>query len=192
MARYTVHVPESKTSMGLDSPMTGMEAYTKVCELRSVGFETVTLTNGVFIRPDDQNSWRFRATENFTANLSDHFSIGPALVYQYTDYRQDGGIVQWASAGVRPIWHFGRYLSLAGEAGVDWVKDQSANTRGYLYKLTLAPQVSLGGRFMSRPVIRGFVTYAHWSDDFVGQVGGNDYQNLNEGLTYGVQMEAWW
>jgi hypothetical protein len=45
MARYTVHVPESKTSMGLDSPMTGMEAYTKVCELRSVGFETVTLRN---------------------------------------------------------------------------------------------------------------------------------------------------
>jgi maltoporin len=45
---------------------------------------------------------------------------------------------------------------------------------------------------MSRPVIRAFVTCAHWGDDFVGQVGGNDYVDENEGLTYGVQMETWW
>jgi hypothetical protein len=45
MARYTVHVPESQTSMGTDNPMTGLEAYTKVCELRAMGFETVTLRN---------------------------------------------------------------------------------------------------------------------------------------------------
>jgi maltoporin len=45
---------------------------------------------------------------------------------------------------------------------------------------------------MSRPVIRGFITYAQWGDDFVGQLGGNDYRDQSEGLTYGVQMEAWW
>jgi len=44
---------------------------------------------------------------------------------------------------------------------------------------------------MSRPVIRAFVTYAHWSDAFAGQVGGNDYLNQDDGLTYGVQMEVW-
>ena len=109
-----------------------------------------------------------------------------------TDYKNASGRVQWASAGVRPIWHFNQYLSLAGEAGVDWVKDESVNTSDYLYKLTLAPQVSLGGRFMSRPVIRAFVTYACWGDDFVGQVGGNDYRTDNAGFTYGVQMEVWW
>ena len=90
--------------------------------------------------------------------------------------------MHWASAGVRPIWHFNNYISLAGEAGVDWVKDESAGTSGYLYKLTLAPQVSLGGRFMSRPVIRAFVTYAHWGDDFVGQVGGLDYRERKQWL----------
>jgi maltoporin len=156
------------------------------------GFETFTLTNGVFIRPDANNSWRFRATEHFTANVSEHFSIGPALVYQITDYTDHGGLVQWASAGVRPILHFNKYLSLALEGGVDWVKNNDAGTSDYLWKVSLAPQISLGDRFFSRPVIRGFITYAHWGDDFRGQVGGNDYLNENEGLTYGVQMEAWW
>jgi maltoporin len=158
----------------------------------SSGFETYTLPSGVFIRPDSDDSWRFRATEHFTANLSDSFSIGPALVYQVTDYKNGGGKVQWTSAGVRPIWHFNHYFSLAGEVGVDWVKDDSAKTSDSLYKLTLAPQLSLGGRFMSRPVIRAFVTYAQWGDDFIGKIGGNDYRTENSGLTYGVQMEAWW
>ena len=156
------------------------------------GFETITLANGVFIRPDELDSWRFRVTEHFTANLSDSFSIGPALLYQLTDYADGSGYVQWFSAGVRPIWHFNRYLSLAGEAGVDWTKDDATHSSAPLYKLTLAPQVSLGNRFMSRPVIRAFVTYARWGDDFVGQVGGNDYRSENQGLTYGVQMETWW
>jgi maltoporin len=156
------------------------------------GFETFTLTNGVFIRPDADDSWRFRVTEHFTANLNEHFSIGPALVYQLTDYGDGGGRVQWASAGVRPVVHFNQNVSLAFEGGVDWVKDEAANTSAPLYKLTFAPQVSLGGRFMSRPVLRAFVTYAHWGDDFVGSVGGNDYSTANEGFTYGVQMEVWW
>jgi hypothetical protein len=45
MARYTVHVPESQSSMGLDNPLTGLEAYNKVRELRAAGFGTVTLRN---------------------------------------------------------------------------------------------------------------------------------------------------
>jgi maltoporin len=156
------------------------------------GFETFAMTNGVFIRPEDRDSWRFRVTEHFTANVTDRFSIGPALVYQFTDYGDDGGTVHWASAGLRPIWHFNKYFSLAFEGGVDWVQNDDAGTSDFLYKLTLAPQVSLGGRFMSRPVLRAFVTYAYWGDDFVGLVGGNDYVAEDDGLTFGVQMEAWW
>jgi maltoporin len=156
------------------------------------GFQTVTLPDGVFIQPDAQNSWRFRATESFVADLSKHFSIGPALVYQITDYTEAGGVQQWFSIGVRPIWHFNKYLSLAFEGGVDWVQDRGAGTSDYLYKLTLAPQVSLGGKFMSRPTIRAFITYAHWGGGFVGQVGGPDYLGRNEGWTAGMQMESWW
>jgi hypothetical protein len=45
MARYTVHVPESDTSMGLENPLSALEAYYKVRELREMGFRTVSLRN---------------------------------------------------------------------------------------------------------------------------------------------------
>jgi hypothetical protein len=45
MAHYTVHVPESEMAMGMDSPLTALEAYYKVQELRDIGFKLVTLIN---------------------------------------------------------------------------------------------------------------------------------------------------
>jgi maltoporin len=156
------------------------------------GFETFANSNGVFILSNPVDSWRFRLTEHFTANVSDHFAIGPAVVYQFTDNRDGGGNTQWLSGGVRPIIVFNKYFNVAFETGVDWVKDTEAGTSSYLGKFTLAPEVSLGNRFMSRPVIRAFITYAHWGEPFRGQIGGNDYADSIEGLTYGIQMEAWW
>src|SRR5688572_8903746 len=158
----------------------------------NAGFETFTLNGGSFIRPDEDDSWRVRFTEQLIANINDSFSISPIFVYQYTDYALANEKIQWISAGVRPIWHFNHRVSLAAEFGADWVDNDATGTSDALYKFTLAPQVSLGGRFMSRPAIRAFFTYATWGDDFVGQVGGLDFQNESEGFTYGVQVEAWW
>jgi maltoporin len=158
----------------------------------NAGFEMFTLNGGSFIRPDEDDSWRVRVTEQLFTNITDSFSISPIFVYQYTDYAHGKEKVQWVSAGVRPIWHFNARVSLAAEVGADWVDNDAAGTSDTLYKFTLAPQISLGGRFMSRPAIRAFFTYATWGDDFVGQVGGLDYQNESEGFTYGVQVEAWW
>jgi hypothetical protein len=45
MARYTVHVPQSDMAMGLDSPLSAVEAYYKVRELREMGFTRVSLMN---------------------------------------------------------------------------------------------------------------------------------------------------
>jgi len=156
------------------------------------GFEFFSLGGQTFIRPDHPDSWRLRVTENFTANLSDSFSLGPVFIYQLTDYAGTEEKVQWVSAGLRPIWHFNERISLAAEAGADWVKDDNAETNGVLYKVTIAPQVSLGGRFMSRPVIRAFVTYANWSDDFAGLIGGQDFVDALDALTAGMHMEVWW
>jgi maltoporin len=156
------------------------------------GYETVTLTNGTFIVPDEPASWRFRVTESFVAKPWSHLSISPALVYQYTDYHNAQGKVQWLSGGVRPIFYFNKYFSLAFEGGADYVNDSGTGQHGVLGKMTLAPQVSVGDQFFSRPVIRAFVTYAVWSDSFKGQIGGNDYGNDTSGLTWGIQMESWW
>jgi maltoporin len=61
-----------------------------------------------------------------------------------------------------------------------------------LGKLTLAPQVSLGDEFFSRPVLRAFLTYAMWSDGLQGEIGGPDYAGKDSGFTWGLQMESWW
>jgi maltoporin len=155
------------------------------------GFETFVSNGQSYIRPDPDESWRFRVTEHFVLQTSEHFSISPAVLYQYTDYGNTAGHQTWVSAGARPIYSFNKYLGVAFEGGVDYVSENPGDS-GNLYKLTLAPQVSLGNQFFSRPVLRAYVTYAHWSDAFMGQVGGQDYRTDREGLSYGIQMEAWW
>lgn len=157
------------------------------------GFDYLDINGDSFIRPDPADSWRFRLTEHFVAQPWEHVSIGPALVYQYTDYtRNYGGQQHWLSFGVRPVIQFTRNLSLALEPGVDWVDDSSAGTSGALFKFTVAPQIALGPGFFSRPVLRVFFTYANWPTDFKGLVGGQDYFDKTAGLTFGAQIEAWW
>ena len=155
-------------------------------------FETFTTSAGTFIRPDASDSYRFRVAENMIFETGKHFSISPVLLYQDTDYKQFGGQQYWFSAGARPQVYFNNYVNLAFEPFVDWVDDKSTNSSDYLFKMTFAPQISLGNHFMSRPAIRAFLTYAHWGNGFVGRVGGPDYATSNEGLTWGVQMESWW
>ncbi len=156
------------------------------------GYETATTTNGTYIIPDQPGSWRFRATESFIAQPWENFSISPAVIYQYTDYNNFQGDRQWISAGVRPIYHFNNFFSLAFEPGMDHVDDSGLHQSGTLWKISLAPQVSLGNQFLSRPVIRAYVTYATWTKSFEGEVGGNDYANETSGWTWGMQMETWW
>ncbi|HEY1489734.1 MAG TPA: carbohydrate porin, partial [Verrucomicrobiae bacterium] len=156
------------------------------------GFETTTTTNGTYIVPDEPGSWRFRFTESFIAQPWQNISISPAFVYQYSDYNTFQGDSQWISAGVRPIYHFNNFFSLAFEPGMDHVDDSGLHQSGTLWKFSLAPQVSLGNQFLSRPVIRAYVTYATWTKSFEGEVGGSDYANETSGWTFGMQMETWW
>ncbi|HKO49575.1 MAG TPA: carbohydrate porin, partial [Polyangiaceae bacterium] len=158
----------------------------------TAGFETVDLPEGNFIRSVQKGSWRLRVTEHFIASLGEHFSLSPVVVFQATDQGDGTGRQYWYSAGVRPTAHFNRYFSLAADGGVDYVRDTGAKTSAALGKLTLAPQVAVGNRFDSRPVIRAFATAAWWGEDFRGRVGGADYANSLFGFNAGMQMEAWW
>jgi len=156
------------------------------------GFETFQQDGATYIRPDDAGSYRFRVTESFVASPSRYFSVGPVVVAQATQYSSDTRPQYWVSAGVRPIVHLHDHFNIAFEGGLDWVDDQEQDLNGTLLKLTVAPQISIDRLFMSRPVIRAFFTYAHWSDELQGQVGGQDHLNLQDGVNWGAQMEAWW
>jgi len=158
----------------------------------NAGFETVDLAQGTFIRSDHKGAWRLRVTEHFFTNLGEHFSLAPVLVFQATDQKDGTGRQYWYSAGIRPTVHFNRYFSLAGEGGLDWVRDTGADTSAGLGKITLAPQVAVSNHFDSRPVIRAFGTFAWWGEDFRGRVGGADHADRLYGFNGGMQMEAWW
>ncbi len=142
--------------------------------------------------PDLGDASRFRVLDSFTIQPSSKFAVQVVGLYEDTSYGGPNSRVKWASLGARPVYFFNDRFSIALEAGVDWVRSEPLDTSGQLWKITLAPQISRGGEFFSRPVIRPFVTYAGWSDGFKGQVGGLPYQNSTSGLSYGLQVEAWW
>lgn len=156
------------------------------------GFDTFNTSSGSFIRADPDDSWRFRVTDQVVVQPTEQFSIGAAMIYQYTDFATDAPEQQWVSGGLRPIWHISDVFSLAFEGGVDWASSTQNGDGGTLGKLTIAPQVSLGNEFFSRPVLRAFLTYAMWSQGLEGEVGGLDYSDRTSGWTWGLQMESWW
>jgi maltoporin len=156
------------------------------------GFESYNTPAGSFIRPVPDDAWRFRATEQLVIQPIEQFSFGVAMVYQYTDYGLDIPDQHWLSGGARPIWHLSEAFSIALEGGVDWASSTQGGEGGTLGKLTIAPQVSIGNDYFSRPVLRAFFTYAMWTDGLQGEVGGLDYDGRTTGWTWGVQMESWW
>jgi maltoporin len=142
--------------------------------------------------PNLDSAQRFRVTDHFTIQPSPKFAMQAVGIYEDTDYGGPDSRERWVSLGMRPVYFFNDRFSIALEAGVDWVKSDPLGTDGHLWKITLAPQISRGGKFFSRPVIRAFATYAKWSEDFKGRVGGTAYENATDGLSFGVQVEAWW
>ncbi|MGV3532987.1 MAG: carbohydrate porin [Chthoniobacteraceae bacterium] len=142
--------------------------------------------------PDLDSASRFRVTDHITMQPWKHFSAQLVGVYEETKYGGPYSTERWASLGARPIYHFNDRFSIALEGGIDWASSQALDTDGHLWKITLAPQLSRGGKFFSRPVLRAFLTYARWSEDFKGRVGGDAYENATEGWSYGLQAEAWW
>jgi maltoporin len=132
-------------------------------------------------------------TEQVLYQPNDKFAILPIFVYQrFKDGNPQDGWNHWVSFGARPEIFFTNHISLAVEGGFDQVHGNNPQFDGWLRKLTIAPQIGVGRKFFSRPVLRAFLTYANWSDGLKGFVGGVPFQKRTDGLTYGVQTETWW
>jgi maltoporin len=135
---------------------------------------------------------RWRIIEQLTWNLG-NITGQLAALWEHTE--PDAGPEQdWYSAGVRPIFHFTDYFNIALEYGFDMVDPQGAGTRN-LHKITLAPQISAGRTFFSRPVFRFYVTHAIWDGD--AQAAGifpvgHPFRDDKDGTVLGFQFESWW
>lgn len=144
---------------------------------------------------------------NFVYDDKKRHAVQGSLTYQYRDFgigntNQSGVVLDdkvvrnWFSVGFRYLYYINKHFNLALEAGNDYMKNNRSGVEGSLQKVTFSPQISWDYGYYSRPVLRPFITYAHWSDGFTGLVGTSEFNtrllNKNNGLSFGAQFEIWW
>ncbi|HEX2343031.1 MAG TPA: carbohydrate porin, partial [Vicinamibacterales bacterium] len=141
---------------------------------------------------DIDDLWQFRLVNDFLLDQRGPWSLQAVAVYQELDNgAASDSRIRWVSLGARPVRRLGRFFSMAVEAGWDHT-EQGDLPGGSLVKLTVAPQITPALKFLSRPSLRAFATWAHWSDSFRGQIAAATDPTAVRGTAVGVQMEAWW
>ena len=136
--------------------------------------------------------WQFRLVNDFLIDQRGPWQLQAAAVFQELDNgAASNNRIRWVSLGARPVYALGRFFSLATEAGWDYTT-QSDLPSGSLFKLTVAPQITPALKFLSRPSLRAFATWAHWTDSFRGKVAVTAYPDSVQGAAFGVQLESWW
>lgn len=155
-------------------------------------------TGGVNFGANEDDSV-FRITEQVMVQPSgSKWSGMGTFVYEDKKDALSATHTKWTSIGVRPVYHFAENFSLAAELGQDRVSPDGQASRS-LTKFTIAPQLSAGNGFWSRPVLRAYYTYAKWNDAAQAAAGAGDslsktgvFGAATSGSTIGVQVEAWW
>ncbi len=91
-------------------------------------------------------------------------------------------------AVVRGVWYGSRHFGLALEPGASWI--DAPDAPAHIGKFTAAVQMRVAETIATRPVLRLFATYAHWSEESaaVGATRADD----REGWNFGLQGEVWW
>lgn len=131
----------------------------------------------------------FRILDNLTRNIGENWVMSALLLYE--DFDSGKGRYEWYSGGIRPVYHINNTFAVAVEGSVDHSSTESVQS-GELYKLTIAPLIKPDVKFLSRPELRLFLTYAWWSEEFKGYVGDSQYRGDTHGLSAGIQLETWW
>jgi len=149
-----------------------------------------TFSPGETVRFDDV--WQFRVLNDFLMNQRGPWALQTFTLYQELENgAASDSRIRWVSLGARPVRQLGRFFSLATEVGWDYTV-QGDQPGGSLFKLTVAPQITPAMKFLSRPSLRAFVTWAHWSDEFRGRIATATDPNAVRGSAVGVQIDTWW
>jgi maltoporin len=150
----------------------------------------LTLAAGDHVRLDDV--WQFRLVSDLLLDQRGAWALQALGVYQELENGDTSDSrVRWVSLGARPVRQLGRFFSLAAEAGWDYTV-QGDLPSGSLFKLSVAPQITPSLKFLSRPALRAFATWAHWSESFRGSVASVTNPDAVHGAAFGVQLETWW
>lgn len=139
-----------------------------------------------------EKSSTFRVSEQHVVD-SDSWAWMSVLIYERKLHNAfDGTDQTWVSLGVRPMYFINNNWRLVSEFGHDRVHDHANATHGGLTKGTIALELAQAKGFWERPVLRFYGTYAKWSNNFKGGVGGSTFADNTSGWNAGVQIETWW
>jgi maltoporin len=115
---------------------------------------------------------------------------GQAIVLFASEKNGAGKKVDSATIGGRVYYALTKNFKFVSELGVSQYKpDGGATAR--LTKLTIAPTLSVGPDFWSRPEFRLYATTAKWNKAAGNVTGQAALANKTSGTSYGAQVE-WW
>jgi maltoporin len=138
---------------------------------------------------------RTRVVDVLTVQPVDWLGGQATFVYQH-DNTGGGSTSDWISTGARVAWAFTEHAKLLGEAGYDHVKKSNGSDPQMVAKFTVAPAITAGKGFNSRPEIRVFYTWAMWNETARGATIDSYRLYTNtlklSGATFGLQGETWW
>lgn len=145
----------------------------------------------------DKGTRTWRVLESPMWQITENFG-GMLLAVAQKTHAPDHQGVDWYSFGVRPSYAFTDHFKLVAEFGHDQIKPQEGGTRK-LDKFTIAPTLSLGRAFMTRPELRLYYTYARWNraaqraaDAGSALSDTGSFGSQLHGSNVGVQLETWW
>jgi maltoporin len=122
--------------------------------------------------------------------------FGGQLYGMFQNDKESGKKTDSFSVGGRVSYAFTKNFKMVSELGHSERKPEGAATQK-LSKFTLAPTLSIGQGFWSRPELRLYVTTAKWNDaanaaaGTNGIIGIDKYSKKTEGTSYGAQFEIW-
>ncbi|MFI3282106.1 MAG: carbohydrate porin [Rikenellaceae bacterium] len=167
--------------------------------------------NDNLVLNDLNGAYSFELNNNFLYDDLDRFSINAIFMFVARNYGTDpylyendekvylldrGNMFYWLSAGTRAMYYVSKHFRPTVEYTYEYGDNTQLGVKGSLHKITITPELSLAKGFYSRPVLRPFATYAFWSDDLKGYIGGTPngapFADKTSGFTYGLQFEIWW
>ncbi len=136
---------------------------------------------------------RWRLVDGYQFQPTSRF--GGQAIAMFEQRKSDAGDATVVSLGGRVSYAFTRHFKVLGEVGLDRIKADGSPER-HLTKLTIAPTLSRGEGFTSRPELRLFVTRAIWNRAADAAAGAGGLAGLGDGkasgTSAGLQVETWW
>jgi maltoporin len=110
--------------------------------------------------------------------------------------KSNAGSSTWTTLGARPVYALSEHFKLQAELGTHRVTQPNGGDTLRLNTITIAPTITAGKGYWSRPELRAFVTYAKWNDPATAALNANNnagpaFGSATNGTSVGLQVEAW-